>query len=291
MDPALLIYEQEHWQTRQPHFYGRITALTLHRRIIRQYSQQIAMSDELASLVYQSFPWNDEFKSIGELRDFRHFIFEELARVHSVGRTRKASDISLKPDGLTCEHVGITEIFDAWKELLCACVEDGGSTEFDTQIATWETPTHTDRPLTITLAIDDMAVRENYHIPLVWDEDSWANGLAAQDSWPDLQRCVEFYFMANPGLRSYTSVRDEPIPFEWTDGFWKSVDDLCGPKMRDLLVKAIAKRVYGILDASLHDEPLGQMRRFRVTDFWRVHYRDIGDRIVLEEFGEHDIGL
>ena len=92
-------------------------------------------------------------------------------------------------------------------------------------------------------------------------------------------------------MQNYYRVRGQPIPFECTDGFWKSVDDYCQPNMRHLLVKAIAKKVYGILDASLHDEPLGQIRRFRVTTFWRVHYYELDDRLVLEEFGEHNMGL
>ena len=290
-DPALLIYQHEHWQNRQPHFFSRIKALTQHRRFIKKYNQQIAMSEEFAGFVYQSFPWNGNFKSIGELRDLRQFILEELSRVRYIAKAGEAEEVSLQPDGLTCEYVGIPTILDVWKELLCACVEGESNSEFDVQVATWETPAYPEHPPTIIVTINSATGSEDYHLPLVWDEDGWVIRLASQDSWPDLRKCVEFYFMANPGMQNYYGVRGQPIPFECTDGFWKSVDDYCQPNMRHLLVKAIAKKVYGILDASLHDEPLGQIRRFRVTTFWRVHYYELDDRLVLEEFGEHNMGL
>ena len=49
-------------------------------------------------------------------------------------------------------------------------------------------------------------------------------------------------------------------------------------------------------DGAMKDEDIarvlqGQIRRFRVTTFWRVHYYELDDRLVLEEFGEHNMGL
>ena len=291
IDPALLMYQQEHWQTRQPHFFSRIRALALHRNIIRRYNQQIAISNEIAALVQQLFPWREDYKIIGELRDLRQFILEEFVRAHFITKTRRADEISLQPSNLTCGHIENIAVLDIWKELLCACVEEETNTEFDVQVATWETPVHLVNSQSVTITVSDDAGSEDYNLPLVWDENSWANRLHSQDPWPDLQRCAELYFKANFGMQSYPQAREHPIPFEWTDTFWKSLDDLCQPRMRHLLVKAIAKKVYGILDSKLSDEPLGQIRRFRVTDFWRVHYRQLNDRIVLEEFGEHDMGL
>ena len=64
IDPALLIYQQEHWQTRQPHFFSRIKALTLHRRMIKEYNQQIGISNEIVALVLECFPW--ETRSLSE---------------------------------------------------------------------------------------------------------------------------------------------------------------------------------------------------------------------------------
>ena len=290
LDPALLMYQRQHWQARQPHFFSRIEALALHRKNIKRYGQQFAISHDIAALVQQWFPWN-EGKGIGELRDLRQFMLEELVKAWYITKTRAADAISLQPTNLTCAQIEDSQVLDAWKELLCACVEEEASSEFDVQVATWETPVRSANAQSVTITINDNAEGEDHYLPLVWNESSWANRMGSQDFWPDLQRCVEVYFQADFGMRSYPQAREHPIPFESSETFWKSVDDLCHPRMRHLLVKAIAKKVYGILDSKLHDEPLGQVRRFRVTDFWRVHYRELDDRIVLEEFGEHDMGL
>ena len=146
-------------------------------------------------------------------------------------------------------------------------------------------------PHGVTVTVHSVAGNEVHRIPLVWDEVSWDASLESQNFWPDLEKCVEIYFRSNPGMQSYRQAREHPVPFTCTDAFWKSVQDYCDPTMRRLLIKAIAKKVYGILDSKLNDEPIGDLRRFRVTLFWRVHYRQCGDNIVLEEFGPHDIGL
>ena len=291
IDPALLIYQQEHWQTRQPHFFSRIKALTLHRRMIKEYNQQIGISNEIVALVLECFPWETSYKTTGELRDLRQFMFEDFAKAHFITKTRAADAVSLQPNNLTCEHIENAAVVDAWKELLCACVEEEAISEFDAQVATWEMSAQLVAPQSMTVTVNDNTGSEDHYLPLVWDQTSWANRLYSQDSWPDLQRCVMLYFNANSGMQKHPQVREHPIPFECTDSFWNSVDNLCQPRMRHLLVKAIAKKVYGILDSKLRDEPLGQVRRFRVTDFWRVHYRQVGDGIVFEEFGQHDMGL
>ena len=138
IDPALLMYQQEHWQTRQPHFYSRIKALALHRDIVRKYNQQFAISYDIAALLQQYFPWND--KTIGELRDLRQFMLEEIGKARFITKTRGADEIALQPSNLTCEHIDVVTVIDAWKELLCACVEGETNSEFDVQVATWETP-------------------------------------------------------------------------------------------------------------------------------------------------------
>ena len=291
LDPALLMYQQEHWQTRQHHFFDRIRALALHRKIMRRYNQQVVVSNEIVAMVYEFFPWKKEYKEISGLHDLRQFLLEGLARACFITKTRGADDVSLQPSNVTCTHIDSVAVFDKWKELLCACVEQESLSDFDVQVATWANPSRLGDSQSLTVTASDHTGHDDYYLPLVWDEFSWANRLGSQDSWPDLQKCVELYFKANAGMQSYPHVREYPIPFEWTQAFWKSVDDLCHPGMRRLLVKAITKKVYGILDLKLRDEALGQVRRFRVTNFWRVHYSEHSDRIVLEEFGEHDMGL
>ena len=291
LDPALLIYQQHHWQTRQCHVLSRLRALVLHRQTVRRYNQQFAISNDIAAQLQQCFPWSRDYRAIAELRDLRQFILEELGRARFVNKTKGTDAISLRPNDVTCAYIEDIAILDAWKELLGACLEAEVCSESDVQIATWESPGVLGSQGTLTVGITRGTAGEDHYLPLVWNEDSWARQLNAQDSWPDLQRCVEFYFKANVGMQRYSQVRSTPIPFDCTASFWKSVDQLCHPRMRRLLVKAIAKKVYGILDSKLGDEPFGQVRRFRVTNFWRVHYRQCRSGILLEQFGEHDMGM
>ena len=291
LDPALLVYQEEHWRTREQHFLSRMKALGLHRKYIRENAQQIIITLRFAALVNQLFPWNKDYQALGELRDLRQFVFEDLGKARYIEESPPPDGVSLQPDHLTCMHVENDAVLDAWEDLLVACVDGDASTEFDVQVATWATPVDLAPSQSITLTINKGSGTEDHHLPLVWDEGSWSSRLSPQDSWPDLPMCVELYLKTNPRMQSHPQCRQQPIPFECTDEFWKSVNDLCQPKMRLLLVKAIAKRVHGILDSKLHDEPLGRIRRFRVTGFWRVHYQQYHDKIVLEEFGEHNIGL
>ena len=97
LDPSLLIYQEEHWRNREAHCFDRVRALTLHRRIIRNHSQGIAMSNRLVSIVYQSFPWADNFKQFSELRDLRQFILDDLTRAHYISAS-EFGEVSLEPD-------------------------------------------------------------------------------------------------------------------------------------------------------------------------------------------------
>ena len=102
---------------------------------------------------------------------------------------------------------------------------------------------------------------------------------------------MELYWNANAAIQLLPRSTEKPIKFACTDQFRKSVDRFCTRALRQLVVKAIAKKVYGVLDSSLGDERIGHSRRLRVTDYWRVHYRASMDGIILEEFGGHDMRL
>ena len=287
VDPALLIYQLEHWQSRQSHFFIRIKALALHHRFTRQYSQQIAISNQMASIVQESFPWDESFRTIPELRDVRRFILDEFARAYFISSSRGANEITVRSSGATSEYVDNDLVRDAWKELLFACSEEEKRSALDAQVATWEIS----ESQAIVITVGEGSKSEEHRLPLVRNERDWVSRLNAQDHWPELQRCVDLYFGANLAMQHYLNVREQPIAFECTDQFWRSIGGRCEVRMRHPLIKAIAKKVYGILDAKLGDESFGHIRRFRVNDFWRVHYRDTGDGIVLEEFGRHDMGF
>ena len=291
LDPSMLLYQEDDWRTRSTGLLARITALNQHRHAVKRYGIRIVISQELAAFITQYFPWNRSDGSIGELRDLKQFVLEDLTRAEYVCRTRDAGRVSLQPESATCRDLKNPSVWNVWKELLCACVERQSCTGIQTQVATWVLQGSAPDVREIAITIVDAPSRQ-YFLPLVWDEISWAERLDYSDFWPDLEKCVWICFRSNPGMRDYSHARESPISFQCTKRFWSSVSASCQPQTRPLLVKALAKKVFGIGDSSLGDEAIGGMiRRFRVTDFWRVHYREDGGGIQLLEFGPHDMGL
>ena len=287
-DPALLIYLHDHWLSRQSHCFDRFNTLLLHRDQIRHYGLTMALSSALASVIYQSFPWHGEFDGIGELRDLRQFILEDLQRARYI-EPESGGYLSLRPTGIICELVESPEVLVHCTRLVASCLLSG----LDPVIATWSGPVLNSATKTLVLAIQlsEKEDTKSLDVPLIWDDISRADKLVRQDWWPDLQRSVELFLKTDSGIRAHPATAEGPISFECSSSFWDSLDRYCTqPALRQRLIEAICKRVSGILDASLGDEPWGQMRSFRVTYYWRVHYRRMRDRLVLEEFGPHDIG-
>jgi hypothetical protein len=289
LDPTLLFYKLEDWQARKTHCFDRFRALVLHFRVTREYGQQIAMTGNLEGLIYQFFPWNADFKNISELRDLRNFVLNDIQRVRRID-AKVAGDIDLRPTGIVCKYVEDPGVIAAWEELLHGCIDEI-SAGFDPQIATWDTlAVRQCDSMSLTIRDSEEEIDVQYDLPLVWDRDSWATQLVKQDWWPDLQRCVELEFRTNPGIRYHSMVREQAIAFKCSKRFLDSLKRSCNSiHLQHSLIEALTKKVYGIRNAGLGDEQIGNIGRFRVTDFWRVHYRVEGGQIVLLEFGPHDM--
>lgn len=291
LDPSLVLYDGGHWLTREPHCRLRFAALALHRSKSREFGLPIVLSDEFIDLIYRHFPNGAEFRSIPELRDLRAALGELMQRAVIVSPVQGPGISSIHPSDAVCLYVENPDSLEAWNRLLSECISRRADGEFDFSVATWgEAPPFLSIELT---ASDPAAIAAE--IPCAGDEASWIRLLASLDWWPDLQRAVYFCFRANAGINRHSSVRNEPLPFQVTDAFVRSLTAHCQEHhLREALIEAITKKVYGVLDGGLGDELLRgrrpQIRRFRVTDFWRVHYRQNDGGIVLDEFGPHDIG-
>ena len=292
IDPSLLIYNLQDWQSQADHCLARFRALVLHRRMTRDYDQRIVISDLFIAQIYQHFPWKS-FREIYDLRDLRQFIYEDLQRAEIIN-TEYTQIVNLTPSRITCEYVNNPEIIDSWEKLLCGCVREDASGQFDYQVATWERISiceDLDSPSLIIKKFENDQCVQTYILPLVWDEDGWINQLNTLEWWPNLHRCVELCFRSHRSLRENVRARETPLHFELTSKFRNSIESYCtNRRLRRSLIKAITKRVYGIIDVGLGDKPFGNMRRLRVTRYWRLLYQDIGDCLILEEFGPHNIG-
>ena len=285
-----LYTDSKTWEKRLPHWQSRTHALVIHRRAARLQNHRFGVTEAFVAKLYESFPWSSDFRHIGELQDLRQFIFQDLAKALYVD-IPNSERLVLSPNDPTCRYVENLDIVCAWKALLHGCIEDEASLTSELCIATWESPSFSEAGDSMTLTVYDGTRENDYEIYLLWNDTCWIKRTDCLDAWPNLEECVNLYFMTNAAMQDYHGVRTSPVPFDCTDRFWSTTNDLCQPQMRLMLVKAIAKKVYGILDAGLRDEAVGNIRRFRVTRFWRIHYRELGGRIVLDEFGEHDMGL
>ena len=283
VDPSLLFYSANEWQTRSVSCLGRMTTLLMHCKYLRAHAVPMILSHNLAALLYESYPWT---RRVDGLRDLRRIVFETLGRAHYV-MPDTPNSVSIIPNGLTASGVTDSRILDEWANLLAVSAGKRFCPDAIVLVATSEAAMARSKVEHLTIHADYEVGHLISWLPLVWNEESWAIQILCQNTWPDLSSCVEHYFRTH--LSDHPMANANSIGFTWTKRFWKSVEAHCDPSTRTAFIKSIAKRVYGICDASLGDEAFGPLRRFRVTDFWRVHYRDLGDSIILEEFGGHDI--
>ena len=296
IDPDLLCYDVEEWREDDTLCLARFQALGLHRDHTAKFRLKLAMSQSFLALIYHLFPWNESYRDIPELRDLRQFVLQDLQMLTVFVEGEPWGRVVLQPAGVACQCVRRDDVAMSWDHLLHACVVQA-STQMDPQLATWRSPCAVSAGGEVSLTFDNESGGGDSiccSLPLVYDEHSWAVQLNTQDWWPDLQTCVRLCFLTNPSIRNYTSVREVPIPFECTPSFLESLERYCvETSLRKALIEALTKKVYGLVNPGLGDEELTGAhgtRRFRVTDFWRIHYRHEAEHILLEEFGPHGIG-
>jgi len=109
--------------------------------------------------------------------------------------------------------------------------------------------------------------------------------------WPNLKRCVEFYFENNPEMKRYHGHEIEPLKFDYSGKFIKSLNKYCKTTiLRTQFIDALTKIVYRIPAGGLCDTPIKErtgLWHFYVSNFWRVFYRKKTKCILLEEICPH----
>lgn len=302
LDPALLFYRFEDWLSRQEHCRARFDALVLHKRTCSEYRLEFAMSDSLRSLVFQHFPYEVEKRPVPEARDLRVVITRILEMASTVA-PQQMWQVTLKPKGVTGQHIWLEEVKAAWTQLLgwlCAHRMTDGSSSL---IATWdneELHKHGPQMLLEIIKDRDQGKTEHFELPLIWDEDSWFAKLATLDLWDigNLHRSVEVHFKACPSYRQLSGVREKPMPFELSKTFKRELAEYCATDvdLQRAFIDALTKLAYRLPDPSLGDEVIQSRRRrgerrFRIScpkhPPFRAHYRIVDKVIVLESFGPH----
>ena len=164
----------------------------------------------------------------------------------------------------------------AWKHLLACIIQHGYPSSDSLFIATWTDSVQAVGAATLNVTVSADGELKSQCILLVWNEASWIDLLASRDFWPDVKRCVNLYFLSDSGMRQHPQARSDPIEFNCSDGFLRSLERRCDASTRPAFVKALSKKVYGITDASLRDEAFRGLRRFRVNDFGEFTIETLG---------------
>jgi len=89
-----------------------------------------------------------------------------------------------------------------------------------------------------------------------------------------LERMVELHFKTNDAIKLYDGVRTSPMKLLCGPSFVEAIDEHSYDiQIRKRFIEALTRVVYGVHDVGLGLEKIGKYAyRFRVTDFWRVHW-------------------
>lgn len=131
----------------------------------------------------------------------------------------------------------------------------------------------------------------NRYRKISWDETPPEEPIDALHCWPDLRTCVGQHYKTLPGTGKKYAGTAQPLTFECTDRFMKSLNKYCTSRKRKLqFIDALTKVVYRIPTTGLYDRAIKEradLRHFYVSRSWRVFYQKKENRIILENFGPH----
>ena len=287
LDPVMLVYQD--WPHERDACRRRISSLVLHRQLAREYSVSIAMSSRLCATVIAYFPWEAARSGVDELRDLREMLFQDLARVPMLDEGEECESEVLGKD-LTSEVTNDPLLLDSWHKLLASCILVTRENQDTAWVAICDERGDGQRAAQLTILSASDLSPQTYALPLVWDEETWAEQVSSLNLWPDLDLMVRLHLAKSTHIRSLAAhplLSISPAP-----QFRKDLERECEqPHLREALVRSLTKLACGIRDKGLGDEEFKSVRRFRVTREYRVHYRREGDTLVLLEFGTHDIGI
>ena len=131
----------------------------------------------------------------------------------------------------------------------------------------------------------------NRHKNIMFDDGCPQEDCRTIDCWPDIKLCVETHYKNHPGIRRYHDTEQQPIEFQCSKKFMRSLNKYCTTDTLKLrLIHALTKIVYKIRCGGLCDTAIKErtdLWHFYVTNFWRVFYRKKNDYILLEELCSH----
>ena len=124
-----------------------------------------------------------------------------------------------------------------------------------------------------------------------WNEDNLEEQIDPLAHWPDIKQCVESYYNSHPEMKQYHTASIQPLNFEYTDGFMKSLNKYCTTSSLKLkLIDALTKMIYHIPCSGLRNAPIKERNdlwHYYVSDSWRVFYHKKDGYMSFEEICPH----
>ena len=92
-------------------------------------------------------------------------------------------------------------------------------------------------------------------------------------------------------MKQYQHATEQPVKFEYTEGFVKSLNKHCTTNSLKLkVIDALTKMIYRIPCSGLRDAPIKERNglwHFYISNSLRVFYRKGDNYMLLEEFCAH----
>jgi hypothetical protein len=276
LDPALLLYRPDDWLQHAQHCDERMGALLEHRDNCVRFGGKIALTPEMQSLLVSNFPWDAQSR-VPQVRDLIRVIMGDLQRAEFL-TPAEADTTSVSVTGL-CQHVDWEIVERPWKGLLGSLV----SVEATVLVATWTKL----NPAQLRVSTLTGSVRRSADLPIVWNDDGWAEQVDPMSAWPDLALCTRILVSSDAGWRT-RSGSAVAKPLRYDDAFVREAElALPSDVDRRSFFKCLAKLAFNHRDGGLGDEAVRDFRRCRITRGRRLHYRETANVITLLSVGGH----
>lgn len=291
VDPSLVVYSDAEVLAGGGALDLRIESLLVHRDMRRKFGIGVVASREFLREVLMRFSWSLPTDRAPLLRDVRTFVLSELQRATLLPSDDLGPPVcSNLPRGYLLPKEDTLR--DAFLRLAFAMGMSAQSIGVGCAIGSQvgDGPGFDARSC-LRVRCPDTSPGE-HPVPLVADKSSWYRFLRGFSWWPDIPRCVEVYANSEPGFLVARRSLREPRAFVLSRRFCNAA--AARVKSADLqngVIEALAKRIYGIVDAGLRDEPFEGGRRMRLSGGWRIHYHVEGARLLFDDVGPHSLGL
>ncbi len=294
-DPDLLVYSYEEWLEDNTSCRSRFQHLQSHLYSIDEFNFRIAFTDPYLAVFISSFPWQEEYRTIPELRDLQSIMMIDIERrrLH-IEERYAANSIVIVEEGLIC-CIASDEISDSFLQCLYNCTQRVNDEELLLGIMGYPHNNCEERCEVKIIVEHDLQGLDNaeYSFLLIRNESDLISHLfeLKLERWDDLALSLDLFGILHTELTQMGRRAERPLSIRFEDGFLASVyTDCTTRRMRLALLNALLSIQYDIENNSLVYErgvhtSRGLMDRFRTGYRRRVHCTRDDNELVLCSYG------